>query len=166
MSASSPEDAVRRYLEWLEDPDSLIDDEAVARAEAAVADARDPLTRLHALADAEHARQADADAVIRDFITHARAYAEAQSIPIAAFRAVGVSDDVLRQAGFGLAGRVPAGRGPRGARAAGVRRGRSRCRSTSSRPPPSASRSASRWPTSRPPRAVDRRRRCAAPSTR
>ena len=33
MSASSPEDAVRRYLEWLEDPDSLIDDEAVGSAE-------------------------------------------------------------------------------------------------------------------------------------
>ena len=122
MSASTPEDAVRRYLEWLEDPDSLIDDEAVARAEAAVADARDPLTRLHALADAEHARQADADAVIKDFITHARAYAEAQSIPIAAFRAVGVSDDVLRQAGFGVVGRVPAGRSSKGARAAGAPR--------------------------------------------
>jgi hypothetical protein len=121
MTASTPEDAVRRYLEWLEDPDSLIDDEAVARAEAAVADARDPLTRLHALADAEHARQADADAVIRDFITHARAYAEAQSIPIAAFRAVGVSDDVLRQAGFGIAGRTAAARGPRGARAGAPR---------------------------------------------
>jgi len=119
MTASTPEEAVRRYLEWLEDPDSLIDDEAVAKAEAAVADARDPLTRLHALADAEHARQADADVVIRDFITNARTYAEAQSIPISAFRAVGVSDDVLRQAGFGVAGR--AGRGGRATRAVGPR---------------------------------------------
>jgi hypothetical protein len=58
--------------------------------------------------------------VIKDFITHARAYAEAQSIPIAAFRAVGVSDDVLRQAGFGVAGRT--GRAPRAGRAAGAPR--------------------------------------------
>ena len=31
MSAATPEAAVRRYLEWLDDPDSLVDDEAVDR---------------------------------------------------------------------------------------------------------------------------------------
>lgn len=105
MSAITPEAAVRRYLEWLDDPDSLVDDEAVARAESAVADASGPMARLHALADLEHARQADSEAVVRDFVAHAKAYADAQSIPIAAFRAMGVSDDVLRRAGFGLTGR-------------------------------------------------------------
>lgn len=109
MSTISPEAAVRRYLEWLDDPDSLVDDEAVARAEAAAADASGPMERLHALADLEHARQADSEAVVRDFVAHAKAYAEAQSIPIAAFRAMGVSDDVLRRAGFGLAGRPSRG---------------------------------------------------------
>ncbi len=103
--AASPEAAVRRYLQWLEDPASLVDADAVAHAEAAVAAAGDPLERLHALADLEHAREADADAVTEDFVAHARGYAESESIPAAAFQASGVPDDVLRRAGFEVGGR-------------------------------------------------------------
>lgn len=101
MATISPEDAVRRYLLWLDDPESIVDADAVARAEAAVADAGDPLGRLHALADLEHARSADSQAVVDDFVVHARAYAEAESIPLAAFQAAGVPDEVLRRAGIG-----------------------------------------------------------------
>ncbi|HEU5153023.1 MAG TPA: hypothetical protein VFU19_21195 [Iamia sp.] len=100
MATPSPEDAVRRYLQWLEDPASLVDDDAVARAEEAVASAADPLARLHALADLEHARAADSEGVTADFVAHAKAYAEAQSIPLAAFEALGVPVEVLRQAGL------------------------------------------------------------------
>lgn len=100
MAAPTPEDAVRRYLLWLEEPESIVDDEAVARAEAAVADAADPLARLHALADLEHARAADAEGVTADFVAHAKAYGEAQSIPLAAWEALGVPAEVLRQAGL------------------------------------------------------------------
>ena len=121
--ASSPEAAVRRYLHWLEDPSSLVDDDAVSRAEAEVAAAPDPLARLHALADLEHAREADADGVTEDFVAHAKAYAEAESIPVAAFRASGVPDDVLRRAGFevGRRGRRSAGRGRGPSRGEGTR---------------------------------------------
>lgn len=115
--ASSPEAAVRRYLQWLEDPASLVDADAVARAEAEVATAPDPLARLHALADLEHAREADSDAATEDFVAHARAYAEAESIPVAAFQASGVPDDLLRRAGFEV------GRGGRRASGGGSRRG-------------------------------------------
>lgn len=101
----TPEEAVRRYLSWLEDPASLVDEQAVARAESAVAGASDPLARLHALADLEHARRADADGVEADFVAHARTYAEAESIPVAALQAAGVPDAVLRRAGFGVGGR-------------------------------------------------------------
>lgn len=105
VPAVNPEEAVRRYLEWLDDPTSVVDAAAVARAEAGVRDAADPLARLHALADLEHAREADGDAVVDAFVAHARAYAEAQSIPLAAFRAAGVPDDVLGRAGFEVSGR-------------------------------------------------------------
>lgn len=105
MATPSPEDAVRRYLLWLEDPESIVDEAAIARAEAAVADAADPLARLHALADLEHARAADSEGVTADFVAHAQAYAEAQSIPLAAWEALGVPAEVLRQAG--LAGGRP-----------------------------------------------------------
>lgn len=107
--AASPEDAVRRYLLWLEDPDSIVDEAAVAKAEAAVADAGDPLARLHALADLEHARAADAQGVTAEFVAHAKDYGEAQSIPLPAWEALGVPAEVLRQAG------LTGGRGRRGA---------------------------------------------------
>ncbi len=103
--ATSAESAVRRYLEWLQDPGSAVDQQAVARAEAAVADAADPLAKLHALADLDHARQADGDAIVADFEAHAAAYAEAESIPGGAFQALGVPDDVLERAGFSVQGR-------------------------------------------------------------
>jgi hypothetical protein len=102
--APSPEDAVRRYLLWLEDPESIVDEAAITQAEAAVAEAGDPLARLHALADLEHARAADSEGVTADFVAHARAYADAQSIPLAAWEALGVPTEVLRQAGL-LGGR-------------------------------------------------------------
>lgn len=121
MASPSPEDAVRRYLLWLEEPESIIDDDAVAKAEAAVADAADPLARLHALADLEHARAADAEGVTADFVAHAKAYAEAQSIPLAAWEALGVPTEVLRQAGLtGGRGRRGVGR-PSGGGGAGQR---------------------------------------------
>lgn len=109
MATPSPEDAVRRYLLWLEDPSSVVDEEAVAKAEAAVAEAVDPLARLHALADLEHARAADSEGVTADFVAHAKGYAEAQSIPLAAFEASGVPAEVLRRAGL-LGGRGRRGR--------------------------------------------------------
>ncbi|HEX7134746.1 MAG TPA: hypothetical protein VF228_19380 [Iamia sp.] len=117
MAAPTPEDAVRRYLLWLEEPESIVDDDAVARAEAAVAEAADPLARLHALADLEHARAADAEGVTADFVAHAKDYADAQSIPLAAFEALGVPAEVLRQAGLtggrGRRGRASGGAGQR-----------------------------------------------------
>ncbi len=116
MAAPSPEDAVRRYLLWLEEPESIVDEAAVAKAEAAVADATDPLARLHALADLEHARAADAEGVTADFVAHAKGYAEAQSIPLAAWESLGVPAEVLRQAGLtGGRGRRPGGRPASGA---------------------------------------------------
>ncbi|NLV55502.1 MAG: hypothetical protein GXY13_07820 [Acidimicrobiales bacterium] len=121
--AASPEEAVRRYLEWLDDPASVVDADAVARAESAVSAAPDPLSRLHALADLEHARRADGDAVTDDFVAHARSYAEAHSIPLAAFRAAGVPDEVLARSGFDLGGGRRGGRrgGGAGGRGSGGR---------------------------------------------
>ncbi|QYG92424.1 hypothetical protein HC251_08190 [Iamia sp. SCSIO 61187] len=118
MASPSPEDAVRRYLQWLEDPSSILDEDAVAKAEAAVAAAPDPLARLHALADLEHARAADSEGVTEDFVAYAKDYAEAQSIPLAAFEAMGVPTEVLRQAGLlGGRGRRGGGRSGGGQRA-------------------------------------------------
>lgn len=98
----SPEAAVRRYLSWIDDPRSVIDEDAVARADAAFASASDPIDRLHAAAARERARAADVDRIAADFVTHARSYADAEGIPVEAFRALGVDDEVLGRAGFAL----------------------------------------------------------------
>jgi len=104
------EDAVRRYLAWVEDPSTLIDHEAVARAEAAFEAATDPIAKLHAAAAVERARTGDAEALRAAFVARSRAYAQVANIPVQAFRALGVEDDVLAEAGF----ETPSSRGRRG----------------------------------------------------
>lgn len=104
-SPPSPEAAVRAYLNWLEDPSSAIDEDAVAAAEAAVADASDPIARLQALAARERARTADADALIADFERHGKAWADAEGISASIFQEVGVPTAVLARAGFSVSGR-------------------------------------------------------------
>ncbi len=107
---ATPESAVRRYLAWVDDPASAVDEDAIARAEEAFSSASDPIDRLHAAAARERARAADVSAISADFVAHARAYAEAEGIPVEAFRSLGVADDVLAEAGFA----VPSSRGRRG----------------------------------------------------
>ncbi|WP_421118991.1 hypothetical protein ACE2AJ_16715 [Aquihabitans daechungensis] len=107
---TSPEHAVRRYLAWIEDPSSAVDQEAVDAAEAAFAAATDPIAKLHAAAAKERAASADVSAIEHDFVVHAKAYADAEQIPAAAFAALGVGADVLKQAGFAVS--PPRGRRP------------------------------------------------------
>lgn len=111
----TPESAVRRYLAWVDDPASAIDEGAVERAELAFASASDPIDRLHAAAARERAKAADVDSISTDFVAHARSYAEVEGIPVEAFRTLGVADDVLAEAGFA----VPSSRGRRGPAAGG-----------------------------------------------
>lgn len=115
---TSAEDAVRRYLAWIDDPDSAVDQDALEAAEAAFAEADDPLQRLHAAAARERASATDVAALERDFVAHAKAYADANHIPATAFAAVGVGADVLNRAGFAIG----AGRGRRSSAAAAPRR--------------------------------------------
>lgn len=116
----TPEAAVRSYLLYLDDPSKLVDQGAVTKLEAAVAKAGDPLARLRALADLEHARVADGEQLREDFVAHAKAYAEEQRIPASAFREMGVPGDVLADAGFG--GGRPRRAGGRSRTAAGAPR--------------------------------------------
>lgn len=117
---AAAESVIRRYLAWLDDPASAVDHDAVARADAAFAAASDPIDRLHAAAARERARAADASAITAAFVRAAHSYADAEGIPVEAFRVLGVPDDVLADAGFA----VPASRGRRGPAAGGARQGR------------------------------------------
>lgn len=115
---NTPRSAVERYLNWLEDPESIIDKEAVEAARRRFLSESDPISRLHAAAEVAKVETADENAIVEAFITHARAYADSEGIPVAAFQALNVPDDVLERAGFSLA---PTGRGRRRTRRRGQR---------------------------------------------
>jgi hypothetical protein len=113
-----PEDAVRRYLLFLVDPESLRDAEAVETATAAVATATDPIEKLRALAALESAQDVDATACREAFLLHAKTWADAEGISAKAFLELGVPAADLVAAGLtaaaGRARRAAAGGGARG----------------------------------------------------
>ena len=96
------EHAVRKYLDFLADPGSVLDKAKIASLEAELASTTDTMKRLHAVAALEKAKRTDGESVRSDFIHHARAYAEAHDLPASAFRSVGVNDIALAEAGFDL----------------------------------------------------------------
>ena len=101
--STTAEDAVRRYLAWIDDPATAVDLAAVEAAEAAFVAASDPIEKLKAAAERERAATADVSAIERDFVSHAKAYADAEGIPASAFAALGVGNEVLLRAGFAVA---------------------------------------------------------------
>jgi hypothetical protein len=101
--------SVRRYLDFLADPGSILDTTRISSLEKELESAKDPLTKLHAHAALEKARRTDGDAVRGAFVKHARSYAAAHDLSASAFRSVGVSDIALAEAGFDLGhGRIKA----------------------------------------------------------
>lgn len=99
---SATEGAVRSYLLYLEDPAALRDDAEIAKRNKVVADATDPIDKLKALAALEEASRVDEAPLREGFVAHAKAWAEAQGVPLSAFQQLRVPDDVLREAGFSL----------------------------------------------------------------
>jgi hypothetical protein len=120
------EGAVRGYLVFMEDPRKLRDEAAIQRLTQAVLVADDPIDKLKALAELERAAQVDEKAGRSAFVEHARAWAEAEAVPVTAFRELGVPDDVLREAGFDVPAAPP--RRARGSRANAAGTGRPRAR--------------------------------------
>lgn len=117
------QEAVRRYLDFLANPQSAIDGDAVAAAEAAIGEAEasgDRLAELEARASLTKAKQADGSELEAAFVAQARTYAQERDIPVSAFEDMGVPSDVLRRAGLLRNGRrrpaAPAARATRSKR--------------------------------------------------
>lgn len=99
-STSDAELAVRTYLQYVADPNVLIDSAALERLEGQIDSVDDPIERIKAIAEYERIAHPDA-AMYRDgFVKHAKAWAEANQIPSAAFERMGVDGEVLAAAGF------------------------------------------------------------------
>ncbi len=102
------------YLQYLADPTKLVDATSVKKLENDADKAKDPIDKLKAIAALERARSVDGSVYEEAFIRNARPWAEAEGIPLAAFRTMGVPDAVLNRAGFSdvrRRGRTPAKRG-------------------------------------------------------
>ncbi len=100
MAKSDPEGAVRLYMMYLVDPNSLRDEAAIAKAEAAVEKAKDPIERLKAMAARDRAQSVDGEHYRQDFIANAKAWAEAEDIPVKVFLDAGVPAADLAEAGL------------------------------------------------------------------
>lgn len=119
---ADPEGAVRLYLMYLRDPESLRDEAAIAKAQTAVDKAKDPIEELKARSALERAQVVNGDAFRAAFLTHAKDWAEANEISVSAFRDLGVPSADLVAAGLatggsgrssGTARRTVRGRAPR-----------------------------------------------------
>jgi hypothetical protein len=118
--AMTPEEAVRQYLRYLEDPGSLRDEQEIQKKTRAVEAATDPIDKLKAIAELERVSSIEEEPIRKGFVEHAKAWAYEAGVPVTAFRELKVPDDVLREAGFDLPTRGR-GRG-RGATSAGRQR--------------------------------------------
>jgi hypothetical protein len=96
----SPENIIRRYLLFVEDPKNLRDERKVQARTQAVLEARDPIDKLKALSELERVATVDEAPLREGFVAHAKAWADDEGIPVSAFRELAVDDDVLRAAGF------------------------------------------------------------------
>lgn len=95
----TPEDHVRLYLQYLADPESLRDEGAIAKAQAAVDRAKDPITRVKAITALERAEAVDVEVYRQAFITNVKAWMESDDVTVSALRQVGVPDEDLVEAG-------------------------------------------------------------------
>src|SRR5215213_457354 len=111
-STVNPESAIRVYLQYLEDPGSLVDEVAVKRLQGEYDKAKDPVDRLKTLAALGKARSQDESIYRTNFVRYAKQWADQEGVPGAAFRELGVPADVLVEAGL-----EPRTKGRRGAKA-------------------------------------------------
>lgn len=108
MATKDIEDGIRAYLDALgrPAPKPTVDREAVRALRAQAKAEADPINKLRLLAQAEEAatpRVAEAEdlsGLEAVFLAEAAAWADEEGIPVTAFQALGVDDDVLRRAGF------------------------------------------------------------------
>jgi hypothetical protein len=95
------EQAVRTYLNFLADPSTAVNTEAVEKAQAAYESESDPMKRLTLHAEMQRAKDVDGEAIEAAFVDHAKEYSDRVGISAVSYIEVhGVPRTVLRAAGF------------------------------------------------------------------
>jgi hypothetical protein len=94
------DDAVRRYLQYLTNPNLLRDEARIAQLREAADTTNDLLERARLLGQAHKAGHVDEAALRAGFVAHAKAWAGANDVPAAVFLEMGVDSATLAEAGF------------------------------------------------------------------
>lgn len=98
------EQAIRDYLTLLHDPESLVDDRAIADLQRQLDEATDPVERVKLRGEIDKLSQPATTELQEAFVTHAAQWAEEANVSADAFAAEGVPPEILRKAGFRVAG--------------------------------------------------------------
>ncbi len=94
------EKAIRDYLLFLTDPESMRDDAEIHRLEAAAREVSDPIEKLRLLSAAQRAGEVDGSHFEQAFIASAKSWASTEGVTPEAFKALGVPGHVLSAAGL------------------------------------------------------------------
>lgn len=103
--AKSDDDAIRRYLNFLNDPTTLRDDARIARLQADADRATDPVDHLKALGALEQAKAVDGSDARDEFIAVVKGWANEHGVTADHLRTMGVPAADLSAAGFTVRGR-------------------------------------------------------------
>lgn len=123
MATKSVEDGIRAYLDSLGKPNKpVVDREAVKALKDQIKTESDPIVKLRLHAQLELEQQGkleDHDGDKAVFVAEAKGWADAEGIPVSAFQALKIPDEVLREAGFdvSVSARPPSGSGGSSGRA-------------------------------------------------
>lgn len=123
-TAKSQEDAIRRYLTYINNPDELVDQSQIETLQQKLSESHDPVERIKLRNEIERTKQPPADELEAEFVNVAKQWAEQHGISAEALRAEGVKPAVLRKAGFTIGG------GTRKRTTAAKRTGKSRQRAS------------------------------------
>ncbi len=94
------EEKVRRYLQWLADPKSLVDYAEVDRLQGEFDQSTDVMERLRLAEALERAENPSIDAARAGFVECAKKLSKDNGLSTAAFLRIGVPEADLKQAGF------------------------------------------------------------------
>ena len=123
MATKNVVDGIRAYLNSLgASSKPQVDREAVRALKTQIREETDSINKLKLLAQLEQeeaGRVPDFSGERAEFVAEAKAWAESESVPVSAFQALGVSDEVLRQAGFEVSAATTRSSAAGGARRAG-----------------------------------------------
>lgn len=114
------EKAIRDYLLFLTDPESMRDEVEIDRLETAARQASDPIDKLKLLSAAQRARSVDGSHFEQAFIASARSWASTEGVTPEAFKALGVPAPVLSAAGLAKGRQSTPRSAPKRPRAASV----------------------------------------------